>query len=109
MPFQFKINIDKEIARLLGDVPIVVPSSVMEELSGLADTGAKAAAALATKYEVVATDQRGDDGVVDVASRLSAAVVTNDRELISKLKHRRIPVLRLRSGRYLVMVDVSGD
>lgn len=109
MPFQFKLNIDKEIARVLGDVPIFVPSSVLGELAGLADAEAKAAVALAAKYEVAATDQRGDDGVVDVASRLSAAVVTNDRELISKLKHRRIPVLRLRSGRYLVMIDVSAD
>lgn len=109
MPFQFRINIDAEIARLLGDVPVLVPSSVIDELSNLEDKEAKAAAALASKYEVVKTDMRGDDGVVDAALQLSAAVVTNDRELISKLKSRRIPILRLRSGRYLVLIDVGAD
>jgi rRNA-processing protein FCF1 len=109
MPFQFRLNLDKEIARLLGDMPILVPSSVLEELSGLDDAGAKAALALAAKYEAAPTDRRGDDGVVDVAMRRSAAVVTNDRELISKLKRLRIPVLRLRSGRYLVMMDAGAE
>ncbi|UCE91544.1 MAG: twitching motility protein PilT [Methanobacteriota archaeon] len=107
MPFQFRLNLDREIARLLGDVPVFVPSSVLDELSGLEDADAQAAAALAAKYEVAQTDMCGDEGVVDVASRLSAAVVTNDRALISKLKSMRIPALRLRSGRYLVMVDTG--
>lgn len=109
MPFQFRLNLDREIARLLGDLSVLVPSSVLDELSGLDDAGAKAALALAAKYEVAPTDLRGDDGVVDVATKRSAAVVTNDRELIFKLKRLRIPILRLRSGRYLVMMDFGTE
>lgn len=109
MPFQFRLNLDREISRLLGDLPVLVPSSVIDELSGLDDAGAKAALALASKYEVAPTEMRGDDGVIDVALERSAAVVTNDRELISKLKRLRMPVLRLRSGRYLVMMDAGAE
>ncbi len=109
MPFQFKFNIDMEIARLLGDIPVIVPSSVVDELSGLEDAGAKAAFALSGKYEVAETSFRGDQGVIDVAKRWSAAVVTNDRELISQLRRLRIPVLRLRSERYLVMTGPDAE
>lgn len=106
MPFQFKLNIDKEIARLLGDVDILVPTSVVEELSRLTSREAKAALALSAKYQVVETSMSGDDGVIDVARRRRAAVVTNDRGLIGRLTEMGMPVVRLRSGRYLVM---TGD
>ena len=109
MPFQFRINVDVEIRRLLGEVPVVVPSSVLDELSALDDSEARAALSLARKYEAVETCLRGDEGVIDVATRRSAAVVTNDRELITQLMRLRIPVLRLRSGRYLVMTGPGAD
>ena len=32
MPFQFNIHIDQELRRLFGDIPVVVPSSVLGEL-----------------------------------------------------------------------------
>ena len=106
MPFQFKLNLDKELKRLLGEVPVFVPSSVLDELSHLETREAKAALALARKYQSVETSMSGDAGVIDVAQRKEAAVVTNDRELINRLVELRLPVLRLRSGRYLAL---SGD
>jgi len=105
MPFQFRINIDIELKRLLGEVPVFVPSSVLGELAGLADKNAKAALSLARRYSIVETELRGDDAVLSVAEQRSAAVLTNDRELIRRLRERRIPVVRLRGERYLVLDD----
>lgn len=105
MPFQFRVNIDIELKRLLGDVPVFVPSSVLGELAGLVDKNAKAALSLARRYGIVETELRGDDAVLDIAERRSAAVLTNDRDLIRRLRERRIPVIRLRAERYLVLDD----
>ncbi|HIH01519.1 TPA: twitching motility protein PilT, partial [Thermoplasmata archaeon] len=88
----------------LGDVRVLVPRSVLGELERMGTKEAKAALALATKYEPADTDLSGDDAVIDVAERHSAAVLTNDKELIGRLKKRSIPVLRLRSERFLVLV-----
>ncbi|MDH3364832.1 MAG: twitching motility protein PilT [Thermoplasmata archaeon] len=109
MPFQFRMNLDKEISRLLGEIRVMVPSSVVDELSRLQTREAKAALALAGKYELVETGLDGDDGVLDVAVRNEAAVVTNDRELMSRLKEAGLPVVRLRSERYLVLTGEGPD
>lgn len=105
MPFQFRLNLDRELERLFGQVQVSVPSSVLGELHCLADKNAKAALALARKYQIVETELSGDDAVIEVAERRSAAVLTNDKELISRLRAKRIPVVRLRAERYLVCDD----
>lgn len=105
MPFQFKLNIDSELRRLLGDLPVLVPSSVLGELCRSTDPNAKGALALARKYRIVETDLKGDEAVVKVAEEHRAAVLTNDRALIERLRARRIPVIRLRAERYLVVDD----
>jgi len=105
MPFQFKLNLDHELKRLFGDIPILVPSSVLGELANTMDKNGKAALALARNYQIVETEFRGDDAVIEIALQRSAAVVTNDRELIQRLKGKRVPVVRLRSERYLVADD----
>ncbi len=109
MPFQFSVNIDMELKRLFGDLPVVVPSSVLGELANSRDPAGKGAVALARKYEVVDTDLRGDDAVLDVAKRMSAAVLTNDRGLIRRLRAENIPVVRLRSERYLELSEHGVD
>ena len=101
MPFQFKINIDLELQRLFGCPDVVVPSSVLGELANAVDKNAKAALSLARKYRVVETDLRGDDAVLEMADRFGAAVVTNDKELISRVRERGLRVVRLRSSRHL--------
>jgi len=109
MPFQFSVNIDMELKRLFGDLPVVVPSSVLGELATLKGPAGRGAVALARKYAVVDTDLRGDDAVLDVAKRMSAAVLTNDRELIRRLRAENIPVVRLRSERYLELSEHGVD
>lgn len=105
MPFQFKMNIDRELKRLFGEVPVFVPSSVLGELANSMDKNSKAALALARKYQIVETELSGDDAVLEIAHQRSAAVVTNDRELIKRLRAAGIPVIRLRGERYLVADD----
>lgn len=103
MPFQFKVNLDNELKRLFGEIPVFVPSSVLGELANSMDKNAKAGLALARKYHIVETELRGDDAVLDIAQRRDAAVVTNDKELIARLRDRHLPVVRLRSRKYLVV------
>jgi len=101
MPFQFKVNIDRELSRLFGDIPVFVPSSVLGELARSGDRSSEAALKLARKYRIVETELSGDEAVIDVALRRNAAVLTNDRELIRRLRELRITVVRLRGERYL--------
>ncbi len=105
MPFQFKVNLDKELNRLFGEMPVLVPSSVLGELANALDKNAKAASALARKYHIAETELSGDDAVIDVAVKNDSAVVTNDRELIRRLRAQGIRVIRLRGERYLIADD----
>jgi Uncharacterized proteins of PilT N-term./Vapc superfamily len=67
---------------------IVVPSSVVEELEKLSinDKNAKIALRLIQKYKVIETSKKGDEGIIDVALRNNGKVVTNDADLIKRLK-----------------------
>lgn len=104
MPFQFNINLDSELERLLGPFEGIVPSSVLEELDGMKpERLAKAAKALASKYKLFDTDEKGDAAVLSVAKRLRAVVVTNDKQLGTKLKALKLPVVSLRSRTRLVL------
>ncbi|MCK5548509.1 MAG: twitching motility protein PilT [Thermoplasmata archaeon] len=107
MPFQFGVNLDSELKRLLGSCEIIVPSSVLEELKRIRERRlAKAAGDLALKFKVVRTREKGDEAILQVARKLRAAVVTNDRELIKALKKLKIPVIYLRSRTHL---ELSGS
>lgn len=105
MPFQFKINLDSELRRLLGDLDVMIPSSVMGELRKLTDTNrnAKAALALAEKYAIVEVEGSGDDSLIQLAYEIKGIVVTNDKKLIERLKESKIPVIFLRSRTHLVL------
>lgn len=95
MPFQFHLNLDLELRRVVGEIPVLVPSSVLAELERSADQRAKAALRLAARYRVVPTDLRGDEAVLALAETEQAAVVTNDRPLRRRLKRAGIPVISL--------------
>ena len=67
---------------------IVVPSSVVEELEKLSinDKNAKIALRLIQKYKIIETSKKGDEGIIDVALRNNGKVITNDADLIKRLK-----------------------
>ncbi len=104
MPFQFRLNLDAELERLLGPFEGIVPSSVLEELERTKpERTARAARALASKYRVFETEEKGDAAILSVAQELRAAVVTNDKRLGSKLRALKLPVIYLRSRAHLVL------
>jgi len=105
MPFQFRVNIEKELERLLASYEILVPSSVLAELRRLASSNEKARSAikLAERYKVVETEEVGDESILEIASKHGACVLTNDKILLSKLKDAGIPRIFLRSRSHLVL------
>jgi uncharacterized protein len=105
MPFQFSLNLDAELRRLLGDVDVVVPGPVRAELSGLArdDRTARAAERLARRYRTIESAGAADDALVELAKTLKAVVVTNDQPLLDRLRQAGIPRISLRSRNHLVL------
>jgi rRNA-processing protein FCF1 len=91
-----RFPLDTEIDRLSEGGEPRVPRSVLGELDRLADRGsgdARAARFLAERYPVVETEARGDDALVDLATRTGAWVVTADQELVRRLHRMGITAL----------------
>lgn len=101
MPFQFDLNLDRELDRVVGDADVYVPSSVKSELEGINE---KAALELIKKYRDVEVQQSGDEGVLEAAEELGGVIMTNDKELKKRALDRNIPVAYLRSGTHLELV-----
>jgi rRNA-processing protein FCF1 len=106
MPFEFSLNIDSELRGLLGSCEILVPGSMLRELKRSGSKHARAALELSKRYRIVETKKQGDDGVLDVAVRFGAIVVTNDSELRKRLHEKKIRTIHLRSRSHLVLDDV---
>ncbi|MGD1060517.1 MAG: PIN domain-containing protein [Methanomassiliicoccales archaeon] len=103
MPFEFSLNIDHELTRLLGQCEVYVPGPVIGELKRSRNKHAKVAIALARKYRIFETQLQGDEGVIDAGTRLNAFVVTNDIILRGKLRKRGLKAIFLRSGSHLAL------
>jgi len=96
LPVREHFPLAEEVERLRPGARISVPSSVLAELDGLVArrvAGSAAAAALARRFPILATEGRGDSAIVEGAMRLRAWVVTADRELAERLRSRGINVL----------------
>lgn len=105
MPFQFKINLNLELSRILGECEIIVLTSVLHELKKLAARGdrhAKEALSLSRRFKIIESSGPVDDAVVKMAEETGAVVVTNDIKLRSRLKSNGIKVLFLREKTHLV-------
>ena len=105
MPFEVKLNLDLELRRLLGDVRVVVPGPMVGELKRCGAKHSKAALSLARKYEILQTESDGDEAIIELARALDAYVVTNDKELRSRLRAIKIPLVYLRSGTHAVLEE----
>jgi rRNA-processing protein FCF1 len=104
MLFEFSINLEDELTRLLGKYHIIVPNPILEELKFLSEhgrgkkkTNAKASLKLMEKYEMMDAEGTGDDSVLFLAKKLNGIVVTNDRELRNKAKQSSLHTIFLRS------------
>ncbi|HTW77130.1 MAG TPA: twitching motility protein PilT [Thermoplasmata archaeon] len=96
LPVRRGFPLEAEIHRVVPGARLIVPSSARDELDRLATSGTRGAIAareIAARYAVEPTDRPGDDGVLDVAGRLGAIVVTADRALQRRLVAAGIPIL----------------
>jgi rRNA-processing protein FCF1 len=91
-----RFPLDTEIARILGQVDVLVPSSVSRELKRLERKGLKSARAairFAARYRIFDTDLDGDAAMETLGRELDGWVVTLDRELRSRLEEHSVGVL----------------
>ena len=109
MPFEIKMNLDLALRDLLGEVRIVVPGPLVGELKHMDHRYAKAAIALARKYEIIPTEYTGDNAVVEMAAKTGGYVLTNDKELRRRLRKEGVPIIMLRFGTHLVIDSYQGD
>ncbi len=111
MLFEFAIDLEKELTRLLGNYHIVVPTPIVRELEFLSENGkgkkkakAKASLKLIKKYDAIDIEGwNGDDSVLELAKKINGIVVTNDRELRNRVKEMSLSVIFLRAKKKLVM------
>ena len=114
MLFEFQINLEDELTRLIGKYRIIIPRRILEELEYLSKNGtgkqkiiAKPALELVKqkKYKILDKDVSGDvdEVVFFLAKELQGIVVTNDRELINNLKKASLNVVYLRGKNRLVL------
>ena len=114
LPYQCGINLEKELNRLLGICRIIVPRTVVEEMEHLAQKegsvgrAAKLGLSIVQKrgFRLVETENSGDDGVLETALRMDAAVLTNDKELKKRAKELNLPIIYLRGEDKLEMEEV---
>lgn len=84
----------------------VVPDCVIWELKGLSNKIPEASAGilLAERFEKISSAGNGDRCITDIAIELRAFVLTNDRNLVERLKHLGIRVLSIRGGKKIDFV-----
>ena len=111
MLFEFSIDLEKELTRLLGNYRIVVPTPIVRELEFLSENGtgkkktkAKASLKLIKKYDAIDMERsNADNSVLELAKKINGIVVTNDRELRNRIKEMSLSVIFLRAKKKLVM------
>jgi rRNA-processing protein FCF1 len=110
MLFEHSIDLEDELTRLLGKVEIVIPKPIVEELNYLSENGkgrkkrlAKPALELIKDYKVIDSEGKGDDSVLNLAKKLKAVVVTNDKELRNRIKQESLKSIYLRGKKRLVL------
>jgi rRNA-processing protein FCF1 len=87
LPFTQGSDIESSFQQVFGEYEIVVPTSVISELQKLSENGgavgraAKGALKLSERYRKEKTGKMGDDGILEIARKLKAAVATNDKVL----------------------------
>ncbi|AAT43555.1 type II toxin-antitoxin system VapC family toxin [Picrophilus oshimae] len=90
-----KIDIREKLLYLPYTFNIYVPECVISELRGLSRSHwyAKAALQLGLKFNLLRSQGRGDDCILEMAMKINAFVLTNDRGLISRLRDHGIKIL----------------
>ena len=111
MPFEFSIDLEAELKRLLGAILIVVPLSVDAELrlmaakaSGEKKGRVMAALKLLDRFEKQGVEGlTADDAVLMTALKRKGVAVTNDSELRRRLRAVGVPVVFLKGKQQLAL------
>lgn len=112
MIFEFSIDIDSELTRLLGAHAAKIPEAVVHEIKNMGKKGtgkqknlAKPALQFISRYPQLSHGQYAtvDDAILHVASVLDAVVVTNDKALRERLKEKGVSRIFLRGKQRLVL------
>lgn len=101
LPFRDRFPLEDEVERLTAPARVAVPSSVIAELDRLVAqraAGAALAREFARRFPIVPTQGRGDQGLLQLAARRRAIVVTGDRALRRRLVAAGIAVLAPRGS-----------
>lgn len=109
MLFEFNINLESELKRIIGKYKIIIPKKVYDELvffsnksNGKKKIYSKASLDLIKKYEIVESlEKDADNAVLLLAKKTNGLVVTNDKDLRKSLKEKSIKVLFLRAKKQL--------
>ncbi len=114
LPFTDATDLEHELLGLVGAIDLVVPQPVVQEVATLAEgdgaTGraGRAAQQWMKRCRVEPTDLPGDDGILEVARRLGAVVVTNDRRLQTEAHRSGLTVVSSRGPGRLFIRRGSG-
>ena len=110
MLFEFSIDLDDELNRLIGKHHVILPSPIVEELRFLSEHGkgkqrqnSKAALELIKRYEIIDETGNGDDSVLLSAQKHGGIVLTNDRELRKRAKAAFLQTIYLRGKNRLAL------
>ena len=109
MLFEFQINLEDELVKLIGKNKIIIPKTIRDELDFLSKNAkgkkrinAKASLELIKKYKIVGIDvKNADESVYQLAKQTGSYVLTNDKELRQRLKKISTPVIFLRAKKKL--------
>lgn len=93
-----KIDLKEKILDATQANRILVPECVLRELQGLSKSNyyAKAALLLADRFEKIESEGTGDECIIHCAEKIGGVVLTNDRELSSRIKEKGLRVLAIR-------------
>lgn len=111
MCFEFSVDWERELSRLLGAYDIVVPTEVVWELETLAECeegqrkrNALGALKMIQKYQTVSeVTCAADEAIMKIAQQCGGVVVTNDSELRKRLLAQKTPVVFLRGKKRLAL------
>ncbi len=110
MLFEFSINLEGELTRLLGKFRVLIPRPIFDELIFLSKHGkgkkkynSKPALDLIKNYEISEAEGKGDDSVLFLAKKLNGIVVTNDKNLRKRAKDIHLKTIYLREKSKLVL------
>ena len=111
MLFEYSIDLENEITRLIGKHHIIVPKTVIDELVFLSQHGqgkkkynSKPALEIAKKYDSIeCSGENVDSSILNLAKKHNAIVVTNDKELQKRINREGLKIICMKGKKQLMI------